>query len=397
MNLKPLQNKGLSEVIRDFTPNWFTLNMGTGIAFLTLHNINTNIFYGQTQIGIGFWIVDILFFLLFSFLMIARIILYPEAIALMLKHPVQSMFLGAIPMALVPILEGFAIFGPPIMGDKALDIALYLWWIDVILAVGVGWLLPYLMFTVQKEHKLENMTAVWLLPIVASEVTASAGGMLAPYFPNSMGETMLILSYILWTFSVPLAFSILVILFLRLATHKLPDKAMAVTSWLTLGPLGTGALGLLLLRNSAKSALAGTGLEGISSFLYDFGLIMGLLIWGYALWWFFMAWFITLKFFKEGLPFNMGWWGFTFPVGVFTASTFQLWKETGINIFEYFGILLSIQLIVFWIIVFIKTLKGMWSGYLFHAPCLSPETGLPKEEEECKKFEQNKKNIHKKG
>jgi hypothetical protein len=27
----------------------------------------------------------------------------------------------------------------------------------------------------------------------------------------------------------------------------------------------------------------------------------------------------------------------------------------------------------------------MWSGYLFHAPCLSPETGLPKEEEECKK------------
>jgi hypothetical protein len=32
----------------------------------------------------------------------------------------------------------------------------------------------------------------------------------------------------------------------------------------------------------------------------------------------------------------------------------------------------------------------MWSGYLFHAPCLSPETGLPKEEDECKKIEQNK-------
>jgi len=161
---------------------------------------------------------------------------------------------------------------------------------------------------------------------------------------------------------------------------------MAVTSWLTLGPLGTGALGLLLLGSSAKSVLVGTELEGVSIFLYDFGLVMGLLIWGYALWWYFMAWFITLKFFKEGLPFNMGWWGFTFPVGVFTAATFQLWKETGINIFEYFGILLSIQLIVFWIIVFVKTIQGMWSGYLFHAPCLSPETGLPKKEEDCKKF-----------
>ncbi len=385
MNLKPLTSKSFSEVLRNFTPNWFTLNMGTGIAFLTLHNINANIFYGQTQFDMIFWIIDIFFFLLFSSLLIARAIFYPKTTKLLLSHPIQSMFLGAIPMALVPILEGFAIFGPSIIGNKALDISLYLWWFDVFLAIGVGWLLPYLMFTIQKEHKLKNMTAVWLLPIVASEVTASAGGMLAPYFSNSIGETIIILSYILWTFSVPLAFSILVILFLRLATHKLPDKAMATTSWLTLGPLGTGALGLLLLGNSAKNILIDTSLQGISSFLYDFGLIAGLLIWGYGLWWYFMAWFITLKFFKEGLPFNMGWWGFTFPVGVFTASTFQLWKETGINIFEYFGMLLSIQLIIFWIIVFIKTLKGMWNGYLFHAPCLSPETGLPKAKEKCKK------------
>ena len=386
MNLKPLSSKSFLEVIRNFTPNWFTLNMGTGIAFLTLHNVDANIFYAQTQFGISLWFIDIFFFLLFSSFLIARAVLFPETTKLLLAHPVQSMFLGAIPMALVPILEGFAIFGPLIIGNKALEISLYLWWFDVILAIGVGWLLPYLMFTVQKEHKLENMTAVWLLPIVASEVTASAGGMLASYFSNPMGETIVILSYILWTFSVPLAFSILVILFLRLATHKLPDKAMAVTSWLTLGPLGTGALGLLLLGSSAKHILIGTELENLASFLYDFGLIMGLLIWGYGLWWYFMAWFITLKFFKEGLPFNMGWWGFTFPVGVFTAATFQLWKETGINIFEYFGILLSIQLIVFWVIVFIKTIQGMWSGYLFQAPCLSPETGLPKPKEDCKKY-----------
>ncbi len=377
MSFKPLTSKNFSEVIRNFTPNWFTLNMGTGIAFLTLHNINANIFYDQMQFGIIFWIIDIIFFLLFSSFLIARAIFYPKTTKLLLSHPIQSMFLGAIPMALVPILEGFAIFGPSIIGHKALYIALYLWWIDVVLAVGVGWLLPYLMFTIQKGHKLENMTAVWLLPIVASEVTASAGGLLAPHFSKFMGETMIVSSYILWTFSVPLAFSILVILFLRLSSHKLPDKAMAVTSWLTLGPLGTGALGLLLLGSSAKSVLIGTELTEISSFLYNFGIIVGLLIWGYGLWWYFMSWFITLKFFKEGLPFNMGWWGFTFPVGVFTAATFQLWEATEIEIFKYFGILLSIQLIVFWIIVFIKTFKGMWSGYLFHAPCLSLETGLP--------------------
>lgn len=33
MNIKPLTHKSLSEVVRNFTPNWFTLNMGTGITF----------------------------------------------------------------------------------------------------------------------------------------------------------------------------------------------------------------------------------------------------------------------------------------------------------------------------------------------------------------------------
>jgi len=386
-----LSEKSLKDIIKNFTPNWFTLNMGTGIAFLTLHNINANIFDAQLLLVKSLWLIDIFFFLLFSGLLLARAILYPETIMLMFKHPVQSMFLGAIPMALVPILEGFAIFGPSLLGNNSLNIALYLWWIDAFLAVCIGWLLPYLMFTVQKDHKLENMTAVWLLPIVASEVTASAGGMLAPYFANPMAEAILMVSYILWAFSVPLALSVLVILFLRLVTHKLPDKAMAVTSWLTLGPLGTGALGLLLLGHSAEKVLIGTGLENIATFLSNFGLITGLLLWGYGLWWYVMAWIITLKFFKDGLPFNMGWWGFTFPVGVFTAATLQLWQATGYDIFKYFSIILSIQLALFWILVFTKTLKGMWSGYLFHAPCLSPETGLPKPEEECKKFSKKNK------
>jgi len=394
MNIKPLTHKSLSEVVRNFTPNWFTLNMGTGIAFLTLHNIKVDLFASQMFWGELLWFVDMFFFLLFSTLFIARIIFYPEAVNLMLKHPIQSMFLGAIPMALVPILEGFALYGNSLFGEVALNISLYLWWFDAFLAIAVGWLLPYLMFTIQQEHKLENMTAIWLLPIVASEVTASAGGLLAPLYSGTIAENMLIFSYVLWAFSVPLALSVLVILFLRLVSHKLPEKALAVTSWLTLGPLGTGALSLLLLGNASKTVLIGTQLEQFAEFLYSFGFIVGLLLWAYGLWWYVMSWIITLKFFKDGLPFNMGWWGFTFPIGVFTAATFQLWQVTGYDIFKILGILFSIQLTVFWVLVFVKTFKGMWSGYLFSAPCLSPETGLPKPEEECEKFAKKKSHTN---
>ncbi len=383
MSLKPLTHKSFREVIRHFTPNWFTLNMGTGIVFLTLHNIEADLFATQMFWWQLLWLIDIFFFVLFSALFIARMVLYPEAIKLLLKHPVQSMFLGAIPMALVPILEGFAIFGPALFGDNALNIALYLWWLDVFLAAGVGWMLPYFMFTIQHDHKLENMTAVWLLPIVASEVTASAGGMLAPFYSTASAETILIISYILWALSVPLALSVLVILFLRLVSHKLPHVALAVTSWLTLGPLGTGSLALLLLGGASSTVLSGTSLEHYATFLASFGFFVGLLLWGYGLWWYVMAWIITLKYFNEGLPFNMGWWGFTFPVGVYTAATLQLWHVTGYDAFKFLGVLFGLQLAVFWLLVFVKTVKGMWSGYLFQAPCLSSETGLPKSEEKC--------------
>lgn len=58
---------------------------------------------------------------------------------------------------------------------------------------------------------------------------------------------MLVTSYVLWAYSVPVAFCILAILILRMALHKLPHESMAASSWLALGPIGTGALGTLVL------------------------------------------------------------------------------------------------------------------------------------------------------
>ena len=109
------------------------------------------------------------------------------------------------------------------------------------------------MFT-QQEHSIEKMTAVWLIPVVAAEVTAASAGLLVPHLVDPAAAfRMLILGYALWAFSVPLAMSILVILVLRLVLHKLPHRDMAASGWLSLGPLGTGALGLLLLGAAAPS------------------------------------------------------------------------------------------------------------------------------------------------
>jgi len=128
------------------------------------------------------------------------------------------------------------------------------------LACGVA--VPYLMFTLQR-HSIQTMTGVWLLPIVAAEVSAVSGALLVPHLSASDALLVLLLSYALWAFSVPLAMSVLVILLLRLVLYKLPERSMAASGWLALGPIGTAALGLVLLGREAPAVFAATGLSEI--------------------------------------------------------------------------------------------------------------------------------------
>ena len=77
---------------------------------------------------------------------------------------------------------------------------------------------------------------------------------------------------------MPVAFSILTILILRMALHKLPHESMAASSWLALGPVGTGALGLLLLGADAPAIFAANGLARIGEIVEGLGLISGVIL-----------------------------------------------------------------------------------------------------------------------
>jgi len=137
-------------------------------------------------------------------------------------HSTVSMFFGTIPMGLATLLNGLLLFGLPRWGAGVVPLAEALWWLDVAMAVACGVLIPFMMFT-RQEHSIDQMTAVWLLPVVAAEVAAASGGLLATHLADAHGQlVMLVTSYVLWAFSLPVAFSILTILMLRMALHKLP-------------------------------------------------------------------------------------------------------------------------------------------------------------------------------
>jgi C4-dicarboxylate transporter/malic acid transport protein len=369
----------IDTVVRRFTPNWFTVTMGTGILALALKQAPFGV-PAITRAAEALWFLNIGLFGLFSVLYAARWSLFFHEARRIFEHSTMSMFFGAIPMGLATIVNGVLAFGVARWGEAAVEIATALWAADAVLAVACGVLVPYLMFT-RQDHSMENMTAIWLMPVVAAEVAAATAGLLAPHLadPQSAFRVVMI-GYALWAFSVPVALSFLVILLLRLALHKLPHRDMAASGFLSLGPIGTGALGLLLLGGDAPAIFAAAGpagldLAGIGAVAMGIGVIGGAMLWGYGGWWLLLSLLTTARYLRHGLPFNLGWWAFTFPLGVYTVATLVLGRQTGLGFVTAIGGVLVVCLAVLWTIVSARTLRGAWSRRLFVSPCLAPPLG----------------------
>ena len=354
--------------VRHFTPNWFAMTMGTGVLALVIAHLPWAL-PGQMILAEVLWLFGVALFALFALLFLTRVLLHRDTLWPMLLHPVQSMFLGAIPMGLAVLISGLVQFGPARWGDGVYALAHALWWLDAAMALGSALLVPYLMFT-RQSHALEKMTAVWLLPIVAPEVAAGAAGALAPHLDPAAARLVLVVGFILWGMSLALAFSLITLVLLCLALHKLPDTDFAATSWLPLGPLATGCLGLLTMGQAAPAAFTGTPLAAAAELAHGIGLVGGLALWGAGLWWLVIATLFTRHYIRDNMAFNLGWWGFTFPLGVFALATLELLRLTELSFFALVGLVLSVQLAAIWLLVLQRTLRGVWHGELFQAPCL---------------------------
>ena len=357
------------DVIRQFTPNWFTMTMGTGVVALILPEFP---FAHELlwALGTALWQFNALLFCAFSVLYILRWLIYPHEARQIFSHSSMALFLGAIPMGLATVINGFLKYGIALYGDVAVQIAQSLWYLDAILAVLIGIIVPFFMFS-QQKHELQTMTAMWLLPIVACEVAATSGGLLLAHLPAGQEAVgILFASYVLWGMSVLPAFGILSILMLRLALHQLPSKELAITGWLALGPIGTGALALLVLGAQAPQVLAFIQMQQLGVFFQNAGIVASFILLGFGIWWFAIAILTTLKHVATDLPFNLGWWGLTFPLGVFTLAVLNLGHQIHVNFIVDAGLAFAAILMLLWVMVMAKTIKGMYQGHLFFSPCL---------------------------
>jgi len=74
--------------------------------------------------------------------------------------------------------------------------------------------------------------------------------------------------------------------------------------------------------------------------------------------------------FAPGPAVNLGWWGYTFPIGVYALATLRPGTMPPVPLFATFGAALVVALAALWLIVGARALPGAWRGDLVVAPCL---------------------------
>jgi tellurite resistance protein TehA-like permease len=375
---------------------WFAINMGTGIVSILLFNLPWN-GYWLHVISYIFFALNVLLFVIFCIISFLRYTLYPEIWPAMISHPAQSLFLGCFPMGfasklhlsltspplfLFPIISQIYLLSfllptishhtssytssplhlhhhnkqlirsPPAIinmmifacshwGPGLIYLAWAFWWLDAIISMATCISMP---FIVMHRHRpgLDKTTATLLLPIVPAVVAAATGGIVADALPSpGHAYATLVVSYALWGIGQALSGCVLALYFHRLTIHSLPPRDVIVSVFLPIGPLGQGGFGIQQLGKVALKVVPQTAMFRVSGvdaargaeFLYFLGVFFGIVMWGFALAWVCFA-LISLRT-TRSFPFNMGWWGFTFPLGVWATCSNALWQNLSSEFFKY--------------------------------------------------------------
>jgi C4-dicarboxylate transporter/malic acid transport protein len=345
-------------------PNWFAPVMGTGIIAVALVGLPFR-FPGQDDAALLFWGLSAALLAAVTLATAAHVRLHPSTARGHLDDPVMAHFYGAPAMALLTVGAGTLLVGHRVVGaGPALAADVVLWTAGTALGLVTSVLVPYRAFT-RHDVREDSAFGGWLMPVVPPMVSAATGALLVPRLPAGQArETMLLFCYMCFGLALVTSFVVMTIIWNRLLRHG-PGAAGAVpTLWIVLGPLGqsiTAVHHLGLLAPDVLPAPYGRAFGSLA-------LVYGVPVWGFGLMWTTLAAMLTVRTARDGMPFSLSWWSFTFPVGTFVTGTSGLASVTGLVVLQVAAGVLFAGLLLAWVLVASRTLRGVYSGRLLLAP-----------------------------
>src|SRR6266516_321468 len=95
LQLHKRNQSGWRRIVLHFTPSWFAVTMGTGIVSILLFDLPYNARWIY-WISVVVYCLNIALFVAFTSISVLRYTIHKGLFVAMLKHPVQSLFLGKL-------------------------------------------------------------------------------------------------------------------------------------------------------------------------------------------------------------------------------------------------------------------------------------------------------------
>jgi C4-dicarboxylate transporter/malic acid transport protein len=361
--------------LRGFHPGWFGAVMGTAIvgvaASLNPGGIATLAAPARTLSQVMVVLAAVLAAVL-AVGYLGRFALHADAALADLRDPVTGALYGTLPGGILVVAAAAAAVGPTwFPATTVRDVIAGLDWVGIPLAFAMSVLFAYLLF-VRSELVPETVNGGWFIPPVVNIVVPLVLVPLVPGSSPATGRALLLTSYAFFGMGFLLYLLVVTMLHHRLVLHPLPHAGLAPSLWIGLGPIGVGSLALVKMAGAGTAAFGPT--EPTVAVLSK---LAATALWGFGLWWLAASVLLLVHYLRSGpLPYGIGWWGFTFPLGAYTVATLALARSWNLRGLDWVGAGLFVLLGLFWLLVAGRTTWALRTGELWQAavPDARPST-----------------------
>jgi C4-dicarboxylate transporter/malic acid transport protein len=349
--------------LRDLHPGWLASVMGTAIVAVASYDNPGNVtaLRGVAhRLGVG---LAVLAYALGAVLVVAYLIRWvhhSRAALADLRHPMLGAMHATLPGGLLVLAVMTSVIGPDLFpGAAVTPIIAVLAVAGSVLGLVISVAFAYTLFT--GDHPAAAVNGGWFIPPVVTIIIPMALAPLMPHTSPGTARLLLALGYATLGMGFLLFLFTMGLLHDRLVLHPLPPAALAPTVWIALGPVGVGALVPVVLARAGQPVFG-----AVAPTITMISQLFATALWGFGLWWLAIATTLLVRYLRAGgLPFHLGWWAFTFPLGAYTVATLTLARAWQAPVLEALTALLYLALVGFWAVVTARTVAATRTGRIW--------------------------------
>jgi len=348
-------------IIKYFAPGWFAVIMGTGglgnILFVWQKNVPWLEYIGATIAGMA----DILFFLVLI-PWIIRWFKYFEYVQRDLHNPIATNFFVTMPVATAIVGTNIHMIWSQYLNQNEVYLLIFIAWFIAI--IGVTFFTFYTTFRLMRidaSPQPETMNFSWIMAPIANMAVLLIGNPVLSvtlvYRPE-WSTSIFITNTALFGIGFFLFIFISAIIFVRLAHHPLPPAETTPSFGIFLSAVGLAVSAIIDLAKNAQ-AMKLISEASTSS-------LCATVIWGFGIWIVGIIFIICIHQLRRGgIPFNLGWWAFIFPLAAYTICSQKIEAHFISPLTFVYTVFLTVLLSALWLYIVINTIKGVVNGTLF--------------------------------